>query len=663
MCGIVAIYASMLNNDDLRKAILDAGKKIRHRGPDWNGVRILPKGIAIEHERLAIIDPESGAQPLVSNDGTITLAVNGEVYNYKELMATLQTPYTFKTKSDCEVIIPLYKQHGTAFLRHLRGMFSFVLYDSAKDVLIAARDHMGITPLYYGYGADGSVWFASEMKALEAFETAVTKRMMSDVPWGVLLSGGLDSSLVASIASRHQKKLFAAGADTEWSPRLHSFTIGLDNSPDLAAAKEVAKSLGTIHHSYTYTIQEGIDAVSDVIYHLETYDVTTIRASTPMFLMSRKIKAMGIKMVLSGEGADEVFGGYLYFHKAPHAQALHDETGLHQFDCLRANKSTSAWGVEARVPFLDADFLDVAMNLDSTEKMKEQFSDGVGYGWIDALKDWADREISDRQMKHAELLFPYNTPQTKEAYLYRRMADDDDVEWEECADEFGRSFFMHKTTGETTWELPSSSDKTVDESGDFVLDATTVSRLDRIRSQLLLLGDDNTVKRMTAVNGDGGEEDEEWVHSFDPILRQAYYYECHHGSITTHPPRVFRDEDPLFTVLLVIQCAFRCALARMRVRRTRQHGGTDGVPTSEEGGVVEPEVADVQDAAVDGEAGDEEPVAAEGPLLQENDEPRALQPPPQQPTRLTASTPVLSRLVEAKKPVTKVCVQCTNTSR
>ncbi|RLO08840.1 hypothetical protein DYB28_007117 [Aphanomyces astaci] len=268
MCGIVAIYASMLNNDDLRKAILDAGKKIRHRGPDWNGVRILPKGIAIEHERLAIIDPESGAQPLVSNDGTITLAVNGEVYNYKELMATLQTPYTFKTKSDCEVIIPLYKQHGTAFLRHLRGMFSFVLYDSAKDVLIAARDHMGITPLYYGYGADGSVWFASEMKALEAFETAVTKRMMSDVPWGVLLSGGLDSSLVASIASRHQKKLFAAGADTEWSPRLHSFTIGLDNSPDLAAAKEVAKSLGTIHHSYTYTIQEGIDAVSDVIYHV-----------------------------------------------------------------------------------------------------------------------------------------------------------------------------------------------------------------------------------------------------------------------------------------------------------------------------------------------------------------------------------------------------------
>ncbi|RHY33290.1 hypothetical protein DYB32_001757 [Aphanomyces invadans] len=487
MCGIVAIYASMLNNDELRKAILDAGKKIRHRGPDWNGVRILPKGIAIEHERLAIIDPESGAQPLISNDGTITLAVNGEVYNYRELSATLQTPYVFKTKSDCEVIIPLYKQHGRAFLRHLRGMFSFVLYDSAKDVLIAARDHMGITPLYYGTTGEFTRWYnpgwmesghigktpLNLATLRDAFETAVTKRMMSDVPWGVLLSGGLDSSLVASIACRHQKKLFEAGstdeirqalakatslvfvgADTEWSPRLHSFTIGLENSPDLAAAKEVAKYLGTIHHSYTYTIQEGIDAVSDVIYH---------------------IKAMGIKMVLSGEGADEVFGGYLYFHKAPNAQAFHDETvnklkGLHQYDCLRANKSTSAWGVEARVPFLDADFLEVAMNLDSTEKMvpldramgchsrscfqcdrqsgrmekyiirkafdtpenpylpnnilwrqKEQFSDGVGYGWIDALKDWAERDISDRQMKHAELLFPYNTPQTKEAYLYRSI--------------------------------------------------------------------------------------------------------------------------------------------------------------------------------------------------------------------------------------------------
>lgn len=503
MCGIVAIFASMLNDVELRKLALDAGKRIRHRGPDWNGVKILPKGIAIEHERLAIIDPESGAQPLVSEDETITLAVNGEIYNYKELMASLDKPYKFQTKSDCEVIIPLYLQYGISFVDKLRGMFSFVLYDSTTNVMYAVRDHMGITPLYYGYGADGSVWFASEMKALEhgcvrfstfppghvfasdsgeftrwfrpnwleqghlgttdvdlkvlrtAFETAVTKRMMADVPWGVLLSGGLDSSLVASIACRQQKKLVQEGS---WLAKLHSFTIGLEGSPDLKAAKQVADYLGTIHHSYTYTIQEGIDAVKDVIYHLETYDVTSIRASTPMFLMARKIKAMGIKMVLSGEGADEVFGGYLYFHKAPNAKAFHQETvdklkSLHLFDCLRANKSTSAWGVEARVPFLDVDFLQLAMNLDVNEKMinkaqgrmekyvirkafdtpddpylpneilwrqKEQFSDGVGYGWIDSLRDWAENEVSDRQMKHAGLLFPHNTPQTKEAYLYRR---------------------------------------------------------------------------------------------------------------------------------------------------------------------------------------------------------------------------------------------------
>lgn len=482
--------------------------RIQHRGPDWNGIRVFPdKGIAIEHERLAIIDPESGAQPLVSNDEerSITLAVNGEIYNYKELAAELATPYKFLTKSDCEVIIPLYLQHGPDFVHKLRGMFSFVLYDAKKDFFLAARDHMGITPLYYGYGADGSVWFASEMKALEhgcvrfeafppgniftsetetcrqwynpdwyapdhigktpldlmalrhAFEASVKRRMMSDVPWGVLLSGGLDSSLVASIAVREKKKLVASGG--EWINKIHSFTIGLENSPDLIAAKEVADFLGTIHHSYTYTIQEGLDVVSEVIKHLETYDVTTIRASTPMFLMSRKIKAMGIKMVLSGEGADEVFGGYLYFHKAPNATAFHRETvdklrSLHSYDCLRANKSTSAWGLEARVPFLDADFLDVAMNIDSSEKMidvkqgkmekyiirkafddeeepylpkrilwrqKEQFSDGVGYGWIDSLKDLAEREVSERQMKHAERLFPHNTPQTKEAYLYRSI--------------------------------------------------------------------------------------------------------------------------------------------------------------------------------------------------------------------------------------------------
>lgn len=508
MCGIVAILRSMMPEAELRQAALLAGKKIQHRGPDWNGIRVFgDRGIAIEHERLAIIDPESGAQPLVSNDPerSITLAVNGEIYNYKQLAAELATPYEFLTKSDCEVIIPLYLEHGASFVSKLRGMFSFVLYDHKKDFFMAARDHMGITPMYYGYGADGSVWFASEMKALdhgcvrfetfppgniftsetesctpwyepewfapehigktpldlkvlrEAFEASVKRRMMSDVPWGVLLSGGLDSSLVASIAVREKKKLVASGG--EWINKIHSFTIGLENSPDLIAAKEVAEFLGTIHHSYTYTIQEGLDAVSEVIKHLETYDVTTIRASTPMFLMSRKIKAMGIKMVLSGEGADEVFGGYLYFHKAPNAMAFHRETvdklrGLHQYDCLRANKSTSAWGLEARVPFLDADFLEVAMNIDSREKMidpkakkfekyiirkafddaedpylperilwrqKEQFSDGVGYGWIDSLKDWAEREVTDRQMKYAERLFPHNTPQTKEAYLYRSI--------------------------------------------------------------------------------------------------------------------------------------------------------------------------------------------------------------------------------------------------
>lgn len=509
MCGIVAIFASLMKENELRQAALAAGKCIQHRGPDWNGIRVFPdKGIAIEHERLAIIDPESGAQPLVSNDPAkrITLAVNGEIYNYKQLAAELATPYKFLTKSDCEVIIPLYLQHGMDFIHKLRGMFSFVLYDEEKNLMIAARDHMGITPLYYGYGADGSVWFASEMKALEhgcvrfevfppghvfnsstesftqwynpawfdpshavgttpldlkvlreAFEASVKRRMMSDVPWGVLLSGGLDSSLVASIAVREKQKLVASGG--EWINKIHSFTIGLENSPDLKAAKEVADFLGTIHHSYTYTIQEGMDAVSEVIKHLETYDVTTVRASTPMFLMSRKIKAMGIKMVLSGEGADEVFGGYLYFHKAPSATAFHRETvdklrGLHQYDCLRANKSTSAWGVEARVPFLDADFLEIAMNIDTREKMidakngkmekyiirkafddkeepylpenilwrqKEQFSDGVGYGWIDSLKDWAEREVTERQMMHAARLFPYNTPQTKEAYLYRSI--------------------------------------------------------------------------------------------------------------------------------------------------------------------------------------------------------------------------------------------------
>ncbi|CAI5739591.1 unnamed protein product [Hyaloperonospora brassicae] len=508
MCGIVAVLRSLLPEAELRRAALAAGKCIQHRGPDWNGVRVFAdRGVALEHERLAIIDPESGAQPLYSSDEqrNVTVCVNGEIYNYRELAEGLRTPYAFRTKSDCEILIALYLEQGVSFVPQLRGMFSFVLYDYEKDVFMAVRDHMGITPLYYGYGADGSIWFASEMKALEeecvrfevfppghlftndtetctqwykpnwydaghigttpldldvlrdAFEASVKRRMMSDVPWGVLLSGGLDSSLVASIAVREKQKLVVQGG--EWINKIHSFTIGLENSPDLKAAKEVADFLGTVHHSYTYTIEEGIDAVSEVIKHLETYDVTTIRASTPMFLMSRKIKAMGIKMVLSGEGADEVFGGYLYFHKAPNAEAFHKETvaklrSLHQYDCLRANKSTSAWGLEARVPFLDADFLDIAMNIDSREKMidakankyekyiirkafddkehpylpdhilwrqKEQFSDGVGYGWIDSLKALAEQKVTERQMKHAERLFPYNTPQSKEAYFYRSI--------------------------------------------------------------------------------------------------------------------------------------------------------------------------------------------------------------------------------------------------
>ncbi|EWM23351.1 asparagine synthetase [Nannochloropsis gaditana] len=510
MCGILAIFRSSLSEADLRKIMIQNALKLRHRGPDWSGYKVYGSN-AIAHERLAIIDPDSGSQPLVSPDGNIIVAANGEIYNYKELYEELGGIdfYPPKTGSDCEVIIPLYLKHGRDFPRFLRGMFSFVLYDRRDDSFFVLRDHMGITPLYAGYGADGSIWFASEMKALtdvvarvdvfppghaydselegkggfvqwynpvwydstylptervellnirNAFEMAVKRRMMSDVPWGVLLSGGLDSSLVASIASRLSRR----DPNNEW-PRLHSFSIGLENSPDLAAAAEVAKFVGTVHHSYVFTVQEGMDAVREVIYHLETYDVTTVRAATPMFLMSRKIKARGVKMVLSGEGADEIFGGYLYFHKAPDSKEFHAETvdklrGLFQYDCLRANKATSAWGVEVRVPFLDQDFLDVAMTINPEDKMivkdgegrrmekwilrkafddpadpylpakilwrqKEQFSDGVGYGWIDALRDHANADVSDKVFSAAENRFPYNTPLTKEAYYYRDIFD------------------------------------------------------------------------------------------------------------------------------------------------------------------------------------------------------------------------------------------------
>jgi len=462
------------------------------------------------------MDPESGAQPLKSRDQTVTVAANGEIYNYKDLYTEFPD-YKPQTGSDCEVILPLYEKYGPSIemANGLRGMFSFVLHDSKTDTFVAVRDHMGITPLYIGWGDDGSTWFASEMKALvghckvlkqfppghvycnkgkdakqfvrwyspdyvtdvtpvggplptqaynasalrNAFEAAVVRRMMSDVPWGVLLSGGLDSSLVASIASRH-----IARKSTNF-PKLHSFSVGLSDSSDLPAAKKVADFLGTIHHEYTYTIQEGLDAIEQVIKHVETYDVTTIRSSTPMFLMARKIKAMGIKMVLSGEGADEVFGGYLYFHKAPNAREFHEETvdklsRLYMYDCLRCNKSMSSWGVEPRVPFLDADFLDLAMSLDPEEKrirtknlakpedkriekwavrkafdtpddpylpdeilwrQKEQFSDGVGYGWVDALKDAAEAEISDQMFENAANRFEYNTPLTKEGFRYRQI--------------------------------------------------------------------------------------------------------------------------------------------------------------------------------------------------------------------------------------------------
>jgi len=521
MCGIFAIFGSTLPEPELRKLLVECSSKLRHRGPDWSGYRVLSDGAAgMGHERLAIIDPESGSQPLVGGpDESVTVAANGEIYNYKELYEELKAggvDYTPKTGSDCEVLIPLYMKHGatSSFPDALRGMFSFILYDDATKSYVVCRDHNGITPLYCGWGADGSVWFASEMKAISghcanlqqfppghmysstgpdagkfvryykppyvtisrplptepfnadklrhAFETATIARMMSDVPWGVLLSGGLDSSLVASICSRHVKR-----KSTNF-PKLHSFCVGLKDAPDLAAAQKVADFLGTTHHTYTYTIQEGLDAVRAVIQCLETYDVTTIRAATPMYLMSRKIKAMGIKMVLSGEGADEVFGGYLYFHKCPNREEFFDETvdklsRLHLHDCLRCNKAMSAWGVEPRVPFLDRDFLALAMALDPHEKMcrtgpdvapadrriekwalrkafdtpedpylphdilwrqKEQFSDGVGYGWIDSLRDAAAQDVTDTMFAAAARRFPHNPPATKEGYRYRAIFDE-----------------------------------------------------------------------------------------------------------------------------------------------------------------------------------------------------------------------------------------------
>ncbi len=504
MCSILAAFDLRPDADLrlLRPLALAMSARQRHRGPDWSGVHVEPAALLV-HERLAIVDPVGGSQPIVSKDGRVVLAVNGEIYNHRDLRQAMPD-YPFTTGSDCEPISALYAsgEDVGAWLDRLNGIFAFALWDASRARFIVARDPIGVCPLYWGHDADGRVWVASEMKAIdrtchdvapfppghwydsatgelrryhvrdwrrfeategvrvtpdelrESFERAVHRQLMSDVPYGVLLSGGLDSSLVAAVAARYARHRIEDGDQSEaWWPRLHSFAIGLEGSPDLAAAKVAADAIGTVHHSFTYTVEEGIDALPEVIRHIETYDVTTIRASTPMFLLARRIRAMGIKMVLSGEGSDEIFGGYLYFHKAPNAREFHEETvrkleGLHQFDCLRANKSMMAWGVEARVPFLDTEFLDVAMRMDASAKMagggriekailreafqgwlpdsilwrqKEQFSDGVGYGWIDSLKALAEREVADAALATAGYRFPVNPPQTKEAYLYRTL--------------------------------------------------------------------------------------------------------------------------------------------------------------------------------------------------------------------------------------------------
>ncbi|GEK13914.1 asparagine synthase B [Aliivibrio fischeri] len=504
MCSIFGILDIKSDPTPLRTTALEMSKKLRHRGPDWSGIYSSDKAI-LAHERLAIVGLNSGAQPLYSEDKKHILAVNGEIYNHKELREKYADNYTFQTDSDCEVILALYREKGADLLEDLNGIFAFILYDEEKDEYLIGRDHIGIIPMYHGYDEHGNYYVASEMKALvpvcksisefppghfysskdaeptryylrdwmdydavkdnptskedltQALEDAVKRQLMTDVPYGVLLSGGLDSSITSAVAKRFAAMRIEDDEKSEaWWPQLHSFAVGLEGAPDLKAAREVADKLGTVHHEMTYTIQEGLDAIRDVIYHIETYDVTTIRASTPMFLMGRKIKAMGIKMVLSGEGADEIFGGYLYFHKAPNKKEFHEETvrkllALNMFDCARANKSLAAWGVEGRVPFLDKEFIDVAMRLNPQDKMcgngkmekhilrecfehylpeaiawrqKEQFSDGVGYSWIDTLRETAEAKVTDQQMESAKFRFPYNTPTTKEAYVYREIFEE-----------------------------------------------------------------------------------------------------------------------------------------------------------------------------------------------------------------------------------------------
>ncbi len=513
MCGIVAILRSATKGDAcqsknvkgqtqaLRDKALKMSQKIRHRGPDWSGIYCGGSAI-LAHERLSIVDPESGGQPLYSPDRKQVLAVNGEIYNHQEIRRRFAGQYEFQTGSDCEVILALYREKGIDFLEDLSGIFAFVLYDEERDEFLIARDPIGVIPLYIGFDSDGTIYVASELKALEGqceqyepflpghyywsrescmrryyrrdwmdfanvkdneasveairdgLTAAVRRQLMSDVPYGVLLSGGLDSSVISALAEKFSEHRIEDDSRTKaYWPRLHSFAVGLKGAPDLAKARLVADHIGTVHHEINYTIQEGLDAIRDVIYFIETYDVTTVRASTPMYLLARVIKSMGIKMVLSGEGADEIFGGYLYFHKAPSARDFHEETvrklsKLHLYDCLRANKSLSAWGVEGRVPFLDKEFLDVAMRTNPEAKMcpgttiekkivreafahllpeavawrqKEQFSDGVGYSWIDTLKDITSKAVTDEQMAHASERFPINPPKNKEEYYYRSI--------------------------------------------------------------------------------------------------------------------------------------------------------------------------------------------------------------------------------------------------
>ena len=507
MCGIVSIFNIKQQTPALRQKALRMSQKLRHRGPDWSGIYCGGSAI-LAHERLSIVDPESGGQPLFSPNRKVVLAVNGEIYNHQELRRRYAGEYDFQTGSDCEVILALYRDVAAGkitiqdLLENLSGIFAFALYDEERDTFLIARDPIGVIPLYIGYDSDGTVYVASELKSLEgqceryepflpghyvwsdelrmtryyqrdwfeydavkdngasvenihdALTAAVKRQLMSDVPYGVLLSGGLDSSVVSAIAEKFSEHRIEDDSQTRaYWPRLHSFAVGLKGAPDLEKARLVAKHIGTVHHEINYTIQEGLDAIRDVIYFIETYDVTTVRASTPMYLLARVIKSMGIKMVLSGEGADEIFGGYLYFHKAPSAKAFHEETvrklsKLHYYDCLRANKSLMAWGIEGRVPFLDKEFLDVAMRTDPEAKMcpgttiekkilrsafadmlpeeiawrqKEQFSDGVGYSWIDTLKKMTAEAVSDEQMAHAAERFPINPPLNKEEYFYRSI--------------------------------------------------------------------------------------------------------------------------------------------------------------------------------------------------------------------------------------------------